>query len=102
MSVRRTPTSGSVFDDLASRIRQTVRDVHANELSGVERFSVQYLEPFTIGEVAGDLVLVDGDPDFTLGEALRARVAAAQVQLGDLVWAARNDGEWHAFDVVSR
>lgn len=102
MRTRRQPTRGSVFDELAARIRQTVREVHVNELSGVERFTVQLTAPFTLGEVGGDLVLADGDPDFTVGEQLRVRLGAGQVAAGDLVWVARHDGDWHAFDVVSR
>lgn len=101
MRTARQPRTGSVFDQLAERIRQTVRDVHANELSGVERFAVQIVNPFTVAQVQGELSLEDGDPDFTVGEALRVRLAAAQVAIGDLVWVARSDGEWHAFDVVS-
>jgi hypothetical protein len=99
---RRTPRSGNVFDDLAQAIQQTVRDVHANDLSGLERFTVATVSPFTIGQVQGELMLEDGDPDFTVGETLRARLAAAQVNVGDLVWVGRHDGDFHAFDVVSR
>jgi hypothetical protein len=98
----REPRNGQVFDQLAMRLRALVREVHANELSGVDRFTVMTISPFVIGEVQGELTLEDGDPDFTLGETLRARVTAGQVAVGDLVWVGRNDGEWHAFDVVSR
>lgn len=79
-----------------------VREVHANELSGVERFKVTAVRPsLVIGQVQGELSLEDGDPDFTVGETLRARLVATTVHVGDLVWCAREDGEWHAFDVVS-
>jgi hypothetical protein len=91
----------NVFDELALAVQQLVRDVHANELSGVERFTVTTVTPFVIGEVGGELSLEDGDSDFTIGETLRARIAAAQVHVGDLVWVGRHDQEWHAFDVVS-
>lgn len=91
-----------IFDELASRLRRMVREVHTNDLSGVTRFKVLTVDPFVIGELQGELTLEDGDPDFTMGEALRARAAAAQVAVGDLVWVARENQEWHAFDVVSR
>jgi hypothetical protein len=94
--------TGNVFDRLALRIRQTVRDVHSNELSGVERFSISLVNPFTIAQLDGDLVLVDGDPDFTIGETLRARLTSGLVQVNDLVWCSRQDQEFHAFDVISR
>lgn len=91
-----------VFDELASRLRRMVREVHTNELSGVTRFKVLTVNPLVVAELQGELTLEDGDPDFTIGEALRARAAAAQVSVGDLVWVAREDQEWHAFDVVSQ
>lgn len=93
--------TAAVFDQLAMRMRAMVREVHHNELSGVERFQVLLVVPFVVREVQGELALEDGDPDFTVGETLRGRIAASQVAVGDLVWVARHDGEWHAFDVVS-
>jgi hypothetical protein len=101
-TVARSARTGRVFDDLALALQQMVRDVHANDLSGVERFTVTTVTPFVIGQVGGELSLEDGDPDFTIGETLRARIAAAQVTAGDLVWVGRHDGDFHAFDVVSR
>jgi hypothetical protein len=91
-----------VFDRLALALQQMVRDVHHNDLSGLERYTVVALNPFAIAEVGGELSLEDGDPDFSMGETLRTRVGAGQVSAGDLVWVGRHSGEWHAFDVVSR
>lgn len=102
MRAARSPRTHGVFDQLALRLHQMVRDVHHNELSGVERFTVVSVSPFVVDEVAGELSLEDGDPDFTIGETLRMRITAGQVASGDLIWVGRNDGEWHAFDVVSR
>jgi hypothetical protein len=101
-TARQSARTGQVFDDLALAFQQMVRDVHANELSGVERFTVATVNPFVLSEVGGELTLEDGDPDFTIGETLRTRIGAGQVAAGDLVWAGRHDGDWHAFDVVSR
>lgn len=98
----RTPRSGEVFDELALRLREMVSEEHLNNLSGVERFKVALLAPFTIGQVGGELLLTDGDPDFTIGETLRDRLGGHHVVNGDLVWVARQDSEFHAFDVVSR
>jgi DNA helicase TIP49 (TBP-interacting protein) len=102
MSTIREPRNGQVFDQLAGRLRQMVRDVHHNELSGVDRFTVLTVSPFVVAEVHGDLTLEDGDPDFSIGETLRTRITASQVNAGDLIWVGRNGGAWHAFDVVSR
>lgn len=102
MSIRdRDPLTGNVYDRLALRIRQTVREVH-HDLPGVERFTVALVNPFTITQLDGELQLEDGDPDFTIGETLRARLTGALVSNNDLVWVSRQDGEFHAFDVVSQ
>lgn len=99
---RQTPRGPEVFDELALRLQQMVKDVHTNEASGVERFQVQHVSPLIITQLHGELVLEDGDPDFTIGETLKARLTAATVHNGDLIWCARSaDQEWHAFDVVS-
>lgn len=94
--------TASKLEQLAGRLRQLVLDTQHNYGSGVQRFKVTIVAPLTLTELGGELVLEDGDPDFTVGEALRARAVAAQVASGDLVWVAREGQEWHAFDVVSR
>jgi hypothetical protein len=97
-----TPLTGNVFDRLALRIRQTSVDTQKNAGTGLMRFKVALTSPLTITELDGDLSLEDGDPDFTVGETLRARVVAGSVEINDLVWVAYQDQEFHAFDVVSR
>lgn len=96
----RAPRGPAIFDQVALRLRGMVREVHANELSGVQRFTVLSVSPFRVGEVPGELVLEDGDPDFTIGETLRAQLNAGVVSVGDLVVVAREGQEWHALDTV--
>lgn len=102
MSAReQTPTRrAGVFEELALALREMVRDEHANSASGLERFVVQHADPLRVTQLHGDLILEDGDPDFSIGKAVIAAVPA----VGDVVWVARSAGanpDFHAIDVVS-
>lgn len=96
---------GLVFDRLATRLREMARE-EADNASGVERWLVKHADPLMIEQLDGDLVLEEGDPDFTVGEWLRQLRVAYGLPVGSLVWVARASGaeddlEWHALDVVS-
>jgi hypothetical protein len=98
---KRNTVNGGVFDELALKLRQMARDEQANG-AGVERFLVTQISPLTVTQLSGDLTLEDGDPDFTIGETIRDRITADQVDVGDLIWVARAENQdFHAFDVVS-
>lgn len=90
-----------IFDQLAVKLREMVQAEHVNSLSGVERFRVVRVAPLMVEHVDGDLVLEDGDPDFTVGSWVRQRIANYGITVGDQVWCARESQEWHAFDVTS-
>lgn len=89
-----------MFAELGRRLREVAREEHANSGSGLERFTVTHVAPLRLAQLHGELVLEEGDPDFSIGKAL---VAAGPVA-GDIVWVARSSGalpEFHALDVVS-
>lgn len=96
----------SPYDRLGVAIVDLVRS-EAPASSGIERWKVVHREPLVIEQVDGEVVLEDGDPDFTIGDALRARLADPEnpPAVGALVWVAaveeESGTEWHAFDVVS-
>lgn len=96
----RSPRSASVFQDLAQRLREVVRDEHRNGLSGAERFTVTSTVPLIIEQLAGDVILEDGDPDVTIGGWMRQYIANYGLRLGDQVWCLREGMEWHVVDVA--
>jgi hypothetical protein len=101
-----TPRGHATFDRLALRIRRAASETQENVGSGVERYKVTMLDPFTIQQLRGTLALEAGDPDFTMGQSVRARILAGQVDVGDLVWVAYEGSgpsgpEYHALDLVN-
>lgn len=93
--------SAGALDRLAARLQSMALHVHENYGSGVERFRCsKATNPLRITELGGELVLEDGDPDFTIGETLRSAIAGGTIHNGDLVLVARHAQEWHAFDWV--
>lgn len=96
----RSARAANVFDQLALRLRQVVRDEHANTGSAVEKFTVISVTPLILDELNGNLILEDGDPDFTVGSWLRQYMLNYSLVVGDVVQVARNGSTWHALDVV--
>lgn len=96
-----TPRRGAaVFQELAQRIRRTVHDEHANGLSGAERFVVKSVSPLILEALSSDLVLEDGDSDFTVAAWLRQYIIDYTLHEGDQVWCVREGLEWTAIDVT--
>lgn len=89
-----------IYDQLASRLREMVAEEHVNSLSGVERFTVQRATPLLLEHTDGDLVLEEGDPDFTIGVTVRAYLTSHGVVVGDQVWCLRENQEWHLVDIT--
>lgn len=89
-----------VYHDLALRLQQMARDEQANNGTGVERFTVTSVSPLRIEHLGTDLILEDGDPDFTVGAWIRQFMLNYTLTPGDQVWCAREGQEWHAFDVT--
>lgn len=97
--------ANEVFDRLATRLREMAR-AEAEAASGVERWTVRQASPLVIEQLDGELVLEEGDPDFTVGDWLRQLRTAYGIEVGSQVWVGRassapDDVEWHALDVVS-
>lgn len=88
------------FDRLAVRMRQMVRVEHLNAGSGAERFKVTSTGPLRFESLSGTLTLEDGDPDVTIGWAVRQYDLNYGLTIGDEVWALRESGEWHISDVT--
>jgi hypothetical protein len=94
---RHSANSPHVVSQLAKRIAgRGSTPEHA-----VERWQVSSTSPLLIEEIEGDLVLEDGDPDFTIGVALRQHIATYGIAVGDMMLVVRSGNEWHAFDAVT-
>lgn len=101
MSEARTKVGSPVYMRLAQRLRTMVAEEHANGLSGAERFTVVHVTPtLVIEHLRSDLVLEDGDPDFTVGAWLRQYMLQYTLVVGDSIWCVREGLEWTAIDVV--
>lgn len=87
--------------ELAQRLRTLAHDEAANAGSTIHRFAVRQPAPLVIEEVEGDLVLEDGDPDFTVGDGLRQHIARYGLAGGDQIIVAHAGDEWHALDAAS-
>jgi hypothetical protein len=98
---RRSGRSPTVVTELARRIRHVARHEAQNAGTAVERWSVKQAKPLIIEEIEGDLTLEEGDPDFTVGDALRQHIASYGLSPGDQVLVAHAGQEWHAFDAAS-
>lgn len=94
-----TPQPPDVFAQLALRLKQLVHDEHINNLSGVERFTVRSVSPLIVEHMDGNLVLEDGDPDFTVGAWFRQFMLNYTLVVGDQAWCLREGQEWHLIDV---
>lgn len=87
--------------ELAHRLRRLAREEVVNAGTHVARFQVRQASPLVIEEMDGDLVLEEGDPDFTIGDLLRHFRASNGLQVNDQVLVVHAGGEWHATDVVT-
>lgn len=72
---------------------------HRNSGSGAERFVVKSVAPLIIEHLASDLVLEDGDPDFTVGGWVRQYMVNYSLAVGDVMWCLRRGQQWHVVDV---
>lgn len=92
----------TVYDDLATRIRGVARDHARAESPPTLRFRVASTGPLVLDQIDGDLVLNEGDPDFTIADAVDTGAPAA----GDVVLVeqtgASDNPEWFATGVVKR
>lgn len=99
MTARRRPPHA--LSELAQRLRRMAREEALNTGTSVQRWRVVQESPLIIEELEGDLKLEDGDPDFTVGDALRQHIATYGIEKDDQVLVAHSGGEWHAFDAAS-
>lgn len=93
--------SPHVLSELAMRLRRMARDEAQNTGTSVQRFRVTQKHPLIVEELEGELVLEDGDPDFTIGEGLRQHIATYGVEKDDQILVSHSSDEWHAFDAVT-
>lgn len=89
-----------VFARLALKLREMIRHEQVNNGTGVERFQVTSVSPLRIEHQGGDLVLEDGDPDFTVGSWVRQYMLNYALTAGDQVWCLREGQEWHVVDIT--
>lgn len=87
--------------ELAQRLRALAHDEAVNAGTTVVRFAVRQPSPLLVEEIEGELVLEEGDPDFTVGDALRQHIARYGLAAGDQVIVAHTGEEWHALDAAS-
>lgn len=81
----------TVYDELADRIRSLVhRTVESRGGGGVQRFKVISANPLVVEQLAGDLVLEEGDPDVEVVGAL----LAARPSIGDTVLVHADGEDW--------
>lgn len=97
---RHSHRSPHVVTELAQRIRKVAAH-EASKTTNVERWRVTKATPLIIEEIEGDLILEDGDPDFTIGVALRQHIATYGIAPGDMMLVAYSGKEWHALDAVT-
>lgn len=93
--------SPQVLSELAQKIKNVASSEVTNKGTTVTRWKVKQAKPLLIEEVEGDLVLEEGDPDFTIGDSLRQHIASYGLEEGDQVLVVRSGEEWHAFDAAS-
>lgn len=87
--------------ELAKRIRGVAREEAGNSAPHVSRYRVTQPSPLIVEELEGDEVLEEGDPDFTIGDALRQHIASYGIAVHDQVLVIHAGGEFHAFDAAS-
>jgi hypothetical protein len=97
----RTQAGPNTLTELASRIRGIAHDEAVNNGTHFSRWTVRQPSPLIIEELEGDLVLEEGDPDFTIGDLLRKFRATNALVAGDQLLVIHASGEWHAVDVVT-
>lgn len=97
---RTTVPGHDVYGQLAKRLQRMARDEHKNHGSGAERFTVRNVTPLRIEHMGSDLVLEDGDPDFTIGAHVRQYMLNYTLVPGDQMWCLREGQDWHALDVI--
>lgn len=91
----------NALHDLAHGIRRLAHSEVVNHGTHIERWRVLQGKPLLIEEVEGDLVLEEGDPDFTIGDPLRQHIATYGLAKDDQVLVTKAGHEWHAFDAAS-
>lgn len=96
----RQRTNVDVYHELALRLQRLVHDEHRNHLDGVERFTVASVDPLKLEHMGTNLMLEDGDPDFTVGAWVRQYMLNYTLAHGDQMWVLREGAEWHAVDIV--
>lgn len=101
MTLAADPVGADVFQRLAVKIRELARSEHLNNGSGAERCSVTALSPLMLEAFESDLVLTEGDEDFTVGSVVRAHLTAATLTVGDEVWVLREGQRWQTADVAT-
>jgi hypothetical protein len=99
--VGRTP-----YELLGAKLIGLARDEAEAVAGAIERWTVLHTNPLVIEQIDGDVILEEGDPDFTVGDWLRQHREIYGLVNGSLVWVAavpepEGGVEWHAFDVVS-
>lgn len=92
--------SATVLPELAKGVHEIANRAAARAAS-VERFKVTGTSPLMIEEIEGDLVLEEGDPDFTIGAALSQHIATYGIEVDDVVMVSRAGGEYHALDAAT-
>lgn len=95
------PRSPNVIGELAQRLKGMAREEAQRTGTDAARWRVRQSDPLIIEEMEGELVLEDGDPDFTVGDLLRAHIADNEVEKDDQIIVIHSSGEWHAVDVVT-
>jgi hypothetical protein len=95
------PARPHALSELAQRLKRMAREEAANSGTSVDRFRVIQEAPLVIEEIEGDLTLEEGDPDFTVGDALRQHIATYGIEKDDQILVAHAGKEWHAFDAAS-
>lgn len=71
----------SAVQELARRLRDAMREEARSVSPPVQRFKVRRSDPLVVVDLAGDLVLEEGDPDVEIDR----RVLADRPDRGDLV-----------------
>lgn len=89
-----------VWDALADAIDGRI-ERHVSNATRTERWKVLLLAPPTFGQIQGDLVLEEGDPDLEITQWVRKYNATTGLAIGDVVLVHFSENEYSVYDVVS-
>lgn len=89
-----------VWDELADLLDGRVERAVGNA-SRTQRWKVLALDPLTFGQLQGELVLSDGDPDLDITQWMRKYNESPGLVIGDVVLVVYADEEYTVHDVVS-